>query len=609
VKINEIHLENFRSHADTSITKLRKVNVFLGKNGVGKSTIIDSIAYGLVGICRGMSLNGAGAELLVGRKAGSKSFLVTLGNGSGTIKRGLGDGPKSRLQAKLEGRFNLEPGILRTLLNPTSFLSLKPGEQRNLLLSVTQKPLSAEEITEIIGDDISYIEEADLGNLEGVNEAEKRLREARPELKRQISAIVIPEIPERDRDPAVAIKEAEDYLLGIREQRDKVVRQAGAYLAKQQQARALKDSAEAALGHIAEAERQGDPEQIKLQLKQRAAKLEDLEAAEKDNAAKIMKLRADTDSLDRELAEKKGRFDKLANVKGDCPTCQRPVPPAERKEVMATLKKEGQALMKRISKSKKTLEKLSPDMLINQEREDLERQIASLNVALSDLKGIKGRRDEAEKNLAEAEKVLSEKEGSNSVAKFDQEISEGEEFIRGQRNLLDQESRAVTLRGERQKLEKRLAAYERLIDKIGPKGILRKKMMSDGVGAMMGQVGEITKAIGLAGFGIDLGKTTRFIVNGLPAVMLSTSEQYRLSLALAAVLAKRSGAGILCLDGAEVLDIENRMAVTGVLEAAGLEQAFIAATPETIPAGLKSDETWAFYIVGKENGVSQVRRV
>ncbi len=47
--LNNIHLKNFLSHEDTTITLSEGVNVFVGNNGAGKSSVIDAITYALYG--------------------------------------------------------------------------------------------------------------------------------------------------------------------------------------------------------------------------------------------------------------------------------------------------------------------------------------------------------------------------------------------------------------------------------------------------------------------------------------------------------------------------------------------------------------------------------
>ena len=47
--IESIRLKNFISHEDTVIELEDGINVFVGNNGAGKSSVIDAITYALYG--------------------------------------------------------------------------------------------------------------------------------------------------------------------------------------------------------------------------------------------------------------------------------------------------------------------------------------------------------------------------------------------------------------------------------------------------------------------------------------------------------------------------------------------------------------------------------
>ncbi|MES2622541.1 MAG: AAA family ATPase, partial [Bacteroidota bacterium] len=43
--LNKISLLNFKNHASLSLPFTKKINCFIGKNGTGKTNILDSIYY------------------------------------------------------------------------------------------------------------------------------------------------------------------------------------------------------------------------------------------------------------------------------------------------------------------------------------------------------------------------------------------------------------------------------------------------------------------------------------------------------------------------------------------------------------------------------------
>ncbi|MEM1948838.1 MAG: ATP-binding protein, partial [Candidatus Caldarchaeum sp.] len=47
--IERIEIRNFMSHRETSLELRRGLNVFIGRNGAGKSSVVDALLYCLYG--------------------------------------------------------------------------------------------------------------------------------------------------------------------------------------------------------------------------------------------------------------------------------------------------------------------------------------------------------------------------------------------------------------------------------------------------------------------------------------------------------------------------------------------------------------------------------
>ena len=47
--LNKLEIENFRSHKDTTIEFPRGITLIVGKNGAGKSSILEAISFALFG--------------------------------------------------------------------------------------------------------------------------------------------------------------------------------------------------------------------------------------------------------------------------------------------------------------------------------------------------------------------------------------------------------------------------------------------------------------------------------------------------------------------------------------------------------------------------------
>ncbi len=82
--INSLRLHNFLSHEDTEISFEKGVNIIIGKNGAGKSSIIDGMKFAFLGERRGSKI-----EDLVkrGKNECSVSMDFTIGNHTYSVER------------------------------------------------------------------------------------------------------------------------------------------------------------------------------------------------------------------------------------------------------------------------------------------------------------------------------------------------------------------------------------------------------------------------------------------------------------------------------------------------------------------------------------------
>lgn len=619
MKISAISLTDFRSHGRTILKGLRRVNVLLGPNGAGKSTILDGISYGLYGLCRGLTRGGAGSDFLARRHNGQKSkgFAVELFlEEKSPIKRGLGDGPRSKAQDRIGRELDIAPAMLAVLTDPTTFMGLSQAEQRELLMQVTKTGLSEGQVEETIGDDeniLALLSGYDLTTLEGVRAAEAYVRNARPDLKRRLAEMgeVAVDMPERD--PEQAMREAADYIADLRKQRDKRLAVAEEAAGRHQEARRRLSDARRAMEQVEAAGKQAGADPAK-ELKTAEAELVRLDDAEAKRAKVYMVAQQAVQKLEADLGTAREQYARFVKIKqATCPTCTQKITEKTRKAVQADLQKKGKNLTKDLAAAQKKLDALKePDA---DAARRLRSKIECLRAAVADRKQLAGRREAAQKALQQAEQAEQEcpaPMGVN-VDDIDKEIAEGEAFVAQQREIAGALERSRETLAKQRDLKAKIAACDEAAKKVGPKGPLQQHMLSSGLGALAGEVSALATAMGLPEVVIkdqaDRVNPLQIFAGGLPATMLSTSEKYRLSFAIAAVLAKRSGAGILCLDGAEVLDHVSRDAVNDILDRVGLEQAFVAATPLEMPQGLASDDDWAYYAVGKKDGVSAVVRL
>lgn len=630
MKITKIQLTNFRSHARTEIGGLGRYVVFLGPNGAGKSTILDAIGYALTGVCRGVDDRGQGADHLVTRRPmppgqedkAPKSFGVSLATTKGAIVRGLGEGPKSKVQSEIGRKYGIDPVLARALVQTASFTRLAPATQKQIVLSVAASKVSAEDILKLLGPSAGLFDATSipLDSVEAIDQAEKDLRALRPDLKRQIAAVAIPDLPEGAGEAAAtSIQEAEAALKELREEKDKLVRDRTAYDAKRSELlrrrQDLSNRNRAALAKLDKAKQDlvgGNPGP---EIAAGEDQIVTLGKEEAERSKAYQALKSEVDTLSGQLEALRVQHNSFTKLKGSCPTCQRAITKSDGDAVLKIIKDQGAKINGQIKPKEKELEKLAYDQAAGQ-------KLAGLKSRLDELKNLariqhyaKQAEAEATSEIASVNAALGEVDSAlrspepakADTSEIDSEIAKGEEFVGKQRALVEaMRARAAAVKTKTD-LDTRLSNCEELIEKLGPKGPVRAKLMEGGGDQFVAEVNQYAKAVGLGPVYIDLSSGFALWVNGSPAALLSASEDYRLNLAFAAALSKRSGTGILILDGAEILDGNNRGAVNEVLAAAGLEQAFLAATPEEMPQGLDPVPDWSIFAVTKRpDGISAV---
>ncbi|MDI6774007.1 MAG: AAA family ATPase [Verrucomicrobiota bacterium] len=611
MKITKIQLRGFRSHLNTEVVGLEKFCCFLGKNGAGKSSILDAIGYALTGVTRGVDDRGSGAEHLVTRKTlfadpeqAPKAFGVSLMTTKGAIVRGLGEGPKAKVQAQIGQKYGIDPVLARTLVQTASFTRLPPATQKQIVLSVAGSAVSDADIRQLLGPAASQFDATTgpLDSVEAIDRAEKELRALRPELKRQIAAVIVPDLPASAAETAsVNIRDAEEALRDLRRDRDAIVKQKADYDARVNVLKQRLIQAQEVLNSDLGGPPKGDPAAIEKEIKK-------LEEAENGRDAEYNALRSEIDQLSGRLEQARQQFKTFSGLKGKCPTCVRILSKTDIDGVTKTLKDEGTKIVAELKPKQARLEELAYDQGRGKKILEFKGQIESIREHARAQERLKERHADARKAINDVEAALAQPAPKlANTAEIDAEIVKGEEFVGRQRALagaVDERNRAIKQKGE---IEARLSNLEDLIDRIGPKGLVRAKLMEGGGDQFVAEVNEYAQAVGLGVVAIGMENGFAIWIDGSPAALLSASEDYRLNLAFAAALAKRSGTGILILDGAEILDGDNRGAVNEVLERAGLEQAFLAATPETMPESVEAMAGWSLFAVEKDGKFSKVR--
>jgi len=387
----------------------------------------------------------------------------------------------------------------------------------------------------------------------------------------------------------------------LRAQRDDLVRKRAKYEADHKGLQNRLSMAKETVGRGLPVAPEGDAKKIE-------AEIEKIEAADDARAKEYNALRGEVDVLTGRLEEAKRAYRSLSGLKGSCPTCSRVFTKADGDAVSKKLKDNGQKIKAELEPKQQRLETLAYNQESAAKLGGLRETLQAIHDYGKNLAYWKSSKADAEKEVKACEAELAKPEPAMpDVSEIDKEIAAGEAYIGKMRSLEASVQAREHAVKQHHDLQVRLTNLEELIEKMGPKGPVRAKLMEGGGDAFMEEVNAIAQAVGLGKINIDLGAGFGIYVNGSPASLLSASEDYRLNLAFAAALAKRSGTGLLLLDAAEVLDGDNRGIVNAVLEKAGLEQAFLAATPEEMPGSVGEVDGWAVFGVEKVSGITKVR--
>ena len=124
--IREVRLRNFVSHSDSRLELKDGVNIFVGRNGAGKSSVIDAITYALFGK----------------HTRGANSNLVRRGSPEGRVEVTFDVGGRRYLAAR---RVGADGGLIECVLKElteTGPRTLVAGERRQYDESMSQKVAS-----------------------------------------------------------------------------------------------------------------------------------------------------------------------------------------------------------------------------------------------------------------------------------------------------------------------------------------------------------------------------------------------------------------------------------------------------------------------------------
>jgi hypothetical protein len=150
---------------------------------------------------------------------------------------------------------------------------------------------------------------------------------------------------------------------------------------------------------------------------------------------------------------------------------------------------------------------------------------------------------------------------------------------------------------------------EKMLKAVGPGGTVQQAMASSGTDDMVAAVRDVAAKLGVGDIGIKFGPW-QITLNGRDVELASASEEFRVAAAFGIAFAKKAGASMVCLDGAEILRGDNRALFQDLLFSCDLEQIFVAFASDSIPESYEASEGLAMFSVTKdEKGASSVKAI
>ena len=109
MQILTIHLQNIKSHRDTTLNFSAGINVLSGPNGIGKSTIFEAIGYALFGVDAQSFVGNVERFISIGEKRGLIEVDFSLNDGEVfRVSRRVGTPQKWLLARQIAGEFEVE---------------------------------------------------------------------------------------------------------------------------------------------------------------------------------------------------------------------------------------------------------------------------------------------------------------------------------------------------------------------------------------------------------------------------------------------------------------------------------------------------------------------
>jgi len=602
MKVNRILMKDFLAHQSLDLTLAGAIHLFVGRNGSGKSTILDAVKVTLTGTCRDVPRKDAAELANWGADKWSTQVEVETPSMVGNIRRTAttlnsmdAEGVKHQLtQQRLDAALMPVRGILPALFDTMHAFTMTPNELRALVVQLTPSEVTAEFLAAkgLAGEPLELAMAGNWKKAETVAAQKKRDTNAALE--------AVPSsrpVDEQVGETGIRCSEVSDEVLDTTKERHRVLLV---------DAKNLEDRAAAGAGYQA-----GKLDQVKAEL-ERLKPMAELDAAVAERHADavaaaevydatsggVTACAAEEASAHANLEGFELEHHQALNWKASCtcPDCgvKHNAPPMD--ATLVSTAKKGHAVLVDAKAKASTMLQQGRDAL-----EDAKAKRDHHKAALADANRMRGQRQALEDKLA----TLAGEEPADDPAALRQEAAQLRDRAQVGKLMLDQvtayrEDLAAweEAKGRKVKLEAAARQWEAMEHACRPDGIQAELAGGEQAGILerLGRVSQLLFADTEDIMAVTLTDDFVPVVidrNGEQhlARTLNGSVQWRVALCLADALSHLSGTRFLVLDEVSVLDGANRGQLVGALMqlAPDYDQVLVACAIQESATGAPAD--------------------
>ncbi len=240
MKLSDLYLGDFTCYKDSTFHFESTVNLIVGENASGKTSILDALTYLLTGACARTDKAGHGADAMVRAGAKDAAIAAIITNNGDVLNFGRKipgglwidghDGTATALQEYLCECLGANSQVVTAALSTHEFLDVSHDSQKRLLFGLLGLSFERKEISELIAKEVSISLKTVTGEMldaapdplfDGTGQTFSRLHkhfyDLRRNAKRRLKDLgAPPEVELGDTLPPLA--GVEEQLAGLREE-------------------------------------------------------------------------------------------------------------------------------------------------------------------------------------------------------------------------------------------------------------------------------------------------------------------------------------------------------------------------------------------------------